>query len=108
MNRTIEADNLLNGYRAPQVVKAVTVAAGTYLRGTAIGEVAGVFKTVGEESYTGATVYGIVAETVTLTESGKIEVYLTGEFNKECIIVKDGALVEALVIPGRKLGLFIS
>lgn len=108
MTRTLEADNLINGYRAPQVVKAITVGAGTYLRGMAIGEVSGAFKQIGEATYTVDTIYAIVAETTTLTEEGKIEVYLTGEFNKDCVFVKEGTTVENLVIPGRKLGLFIS
>lgn len=108
MTRTLEADNLINGYRAPLVIKAITVGAGTYLRGTVLGEVSGVFKQIGEETYTVDTIYGIVAETTTLAEEGKIEVYLTGEFNKECIFVKEGTTVENLTIPGRKLGLFIS
>ncbi|SJZ95305.1 hypothetical protein SAMN02745174_02052 [Cetobacterium ceti] len=108
MDKTLKTDNLFNGYIAPRVVKGVEVEAGTYLRGTAIGEVAGTFKQIGESTYEATTLYGIVANDVTLASKGKVEVYLSGEFNKEALNVKSGANVNDLVIPGRKIGIFIS
>lgn len=108
MSKTLQPDNLFNGYVAPRVVKAVSVGAGTYLRGMVLGEVSGAFKQIGEETFTANTVYGVVADNVTLTDTGRIELYLSGEFNKEALIVKSGVQVNDLIIPGRKLGIYIS
>lgn len=103
----IKANNLIGGYKMPLVTGAVEVEAGTYERGMILGDVSGVGKLIGETGVDINSLNCIVIEDKTLTEKSKIEVYLTGEFNKNEIKFKEPATIESIISVARKLGIFI-
>lgn len=107
MGKELKKDNLIIEENIGLVRKGVTLEAGTYKRGSAIGVVGGKYKLIGEDTYTADTLDGILAEDITVTKDERTTLYLTGQFNSKEIIVKEGTNVSDLVAPARKLGIFI-
>lgn len=103
-------DNLIVSTENSPITDEVTLPAGTYERGTAIGKLNGIYGAIGETGYTAETVWGILAEEVSSVSAIKASQYVTGEFRKSKIIIKGTAIVvtaENLVDPARKQGIFL-
>ncbi len=100
-------DNLLNGTTIPVLVKGITLASGTYKRGTALGLKDGVHKIIGETGYDAATFNCILTEDKTLESDGVAEGYFTGEFRLSEVKVKADSTTDGLPEVGRKLNIFL-
>jgi len=103
----IKADNLINGVIITPLAKGITLPAGTWERGTALGKVSGVYGMISDTTYTADTFDCILAEDATLEEEGAVPAYFTGEFNKDELIVDTDFDVDTIVDYGRKLNIFI-
>lgn len=103
----VKRDNLILN---SGVTNEITLPAGIYKRGTAIGKLNENYGAIGETGFTKDTIWCILAKNVESTGTAKATGYFTGEYRKSEIVIKGTAVVvtaDNLVDPARKLGIFI-
>ena len=100
-------DNLIADVHVKQIVVSATVAAnaGELKRGTVVALSDGKLTAM----TTGKTPYGILCDTVTVGAADEVvEVYLTGKFNKNALIVANGyTLTDTDIQTLRNGGIFV-
>ena len=77
-------DNLIASVAVKQIVQTITIPSGTLKRGTVVD-------ISGKILNTGLTAYGILCDDVDASGGAVVaEIYVTGIFNKNALIVADG------------------
>jgi hypothetical protein len=107
MGEVIKPDELFNGLQGVVVAGEVELPAGEWKRGMLLGKVNGAYNLLGVTDYPAASVDCILADEITLAETGKAVAYFSGEFNSEKLIVDPSIAVSDVVDHARKLQIFI-
>ena len=95
-------DNLIATTEVKQVVQSITIPSGTLKRGSVVDA-------SGKILNTGLTAYGILCDDVDASAGSVVaEIYVTGAFNKNALIVADGYTLGATDLKAlRDGGIFV-
>lgn len=101
-------DNLFSGVSVENLIKAERLPAGDWARGMIIGKKDdGTCGLIGDTGFDETNVWAVVMEDKKLDAEGFVQVYFSGEFNRDALIVSNSFDIKKLVIPARKLSIII-